>query len=387
MEKRFRVVPRGVGLVIGCCTFPTWNGYPGLFASLATGNAVIVKPHPAAILPLAITVRIVRDVLEESGFDPERRDARRARGRRRHGAEARAAPRGAHHRLHRQPGERQLAREERAAGAGLHREGRRQPGRHRLDARPRGRRAQPRVLAVALHRPDVHGAAEHLRAARRHRDRGRPQDRSTRSRRRSRRACGSCSAIRRVPSRCWAPCRTAACSTASTRRAASARSCSTAPSIPHPAFPDANIRTPLIVRLDARDGDKYLSEWFGPIAFVIATDSTEQSLAIARDAVKRHGALTLSLYSTDDEVDRPRDRRRRGRRRRAVDQPDLRRVRQPVGRVLRLPRHRREPRRERRADRCGVRREPVPRRAAPDARLTAWRSSTSSSTCATASRG
>ena len=57
MEKRFRVVPRGIGLVIGCCTFPTWNGYPGLFASLATGNAVIVKPHPAAILPLAITVR------------------------------------------------------------------------------------------------------------------------------------------------------------------------------------------------------------------------------------------------------------------------------------------------------------------------------------------
>ena len=75
--------------------------------------------------------------------------------------------------------------------------------------------------------------------------------------------------------------------------------------IAHPQFPGANVRTPLIVRLDARDGDKYLSEWFGPIAFVVATDSTEQSLAIARDAVKRHGALTLSLYSTDmDVVDR-----------------------------------------------------------------------------------
>ena len=33
-------------LVIGCNTFPTWNGYPGLFASLATGNPVVVKPHP-----------------------------------------------------------------------------------------------------------------------------------------------------------------------------------------------------------------------------------------------------------------------------------------------------------------------------------------------------
>lgn len=70
MEKRYSVVPRGVGLVIGCCTFPTWNGYPGLFASLATGNAVVVKPHPGAILPLAITVEVAREVLQEAGFDP-----------------------------------------------------------------------------------------------------------------------------------------------------------------------------------------------------------------------------------------------------------------------------------------------------------------------------
>jgi phenylacetic acid degradation protein paaN len=70
MLKSYHVVPRGIGLVIGCCTFPTWNSYPGLFASLATGNAVIVKPHPGAILPLAITVAIARDVLEEAGFDP-----------------------------------------------------------------------------------------------------------------------------------------------------------------------------------------------------------------------------------------------------------------------------------------------------------------------------
>ncbi|MDI7066774.1 aldehyde dehydrogenase family protein, partial [Klebsiella pneumoniae] len=42
----------------------------GLFADLATGNTVIVKPHPGAILPLALTVRIARDVLREAGFDP-----------------------------------------------------------------------------------------------------------------------------------------------------------------------------------------------------------------------------------------------------------------------------------------------------------------------------
>lgn len=71
MEKHWRVVPRGISLVIGCNTFPTWNSYPGLFASLATGNTVIVKPHPAAILPLALTVEVARQVLTEEGFSPD----------------------------------------------------------------------------------------------------------------------------------------------------------------------------------------------------------------------------------------------------------------------------------------------------------------------------
>jgi phenylacetic acid degradation protein paaN len=70
LDKHFRIVPRGVAVVIGCSTFPTWNGYPGLFASLVTGNAVVIKPHPGAILPLAITVEIARAVLAEQGFDP-----------------------------------------------------------------------------------------------------------------------------------------------------------------------------------------------------------------------------------------------------------------------------------------------------------------------------
>ncbi len=70
MRKHFEIVGRGVALVIGCGTFPTWNTYPGLFAALATGNAVIVKPHENAILPAAISVRIIREVLAENGIDP-----------------------------------------------------------------------------------------------------------------------------------------------------------------------------------------------------------------------------------------------------------------------------------------------------------------------------
>ncbi len=70
MEKHFEIVGRGVALVIGCSTFPTWNTYPGLFAALATGNPVIVKPHPWSVLPAAITVRIARAVLADNGIDP-----------------------------------------------------------------------------------------------------------------------------------------------------------------------------------------------------------------------------------------------------------------------------------------------------------------------------
>ena len=70
MKKHFEIVGRGVAVVVGCGTFPTWNTYPGLFAALATGNAVIVKPHENAILPAAITVCTLRTVLAEHGMDP-----------------------------------------------------------------------------------------------------------------------------------------------------------------------------------------------------------------------------------------------------------------------------------------------------------------------------
>lgn len=70
LNKTFRIVPRGIAVTVACSTFPTWNGYPGIFASFVTGNAVIVKPHPGAILPLAMTVELMREVLVENDFDP-----------------------------------------------------------------------------------------------------------------------------------------------------------------------------------------------------------------------------------------------------------------------------------------------------------------------------
>lgn len=70
LHKRFRLVPRGVGVVICCATFPLWNAYPALCASLATGNPVALKPHPRAVLPVAMVVRAAREVLAAAGYDP-----------------------------------------------------------------------------------------------------------------------------------------------------------------------------------------------------------------------------------------------------------------------------------------------------------------------------
>lgn len=69
LEKTYRLVPRGVAVCFTCASFATWNAWPSMLASLATGNAVIVKPHPASVLPMAITVRVLRELLAEQGYD------------------------------------------------------------------------------------------------------------------------------------------------------------------------------------------------------------------------------------------------------------------------------------------------------------------------------
>jgi phenylacetic acid degradation protein paaN len=71
LRKRYQLVPRGVAVCFACATFPTWNAYPAMLASLATGNAVIVKPHPTAILPMALAVRACREVIAHAGFSPD----------------------------------------------------------------------------------------------------------------------------------------------------------------------------------------------------------------------------------------------------------------------------------------------------------------------------
>jgi phenylacetic acid degradation protein paaN len=70
VKKSFHIVPKGIGLVIGCSTFPVWNTLPGLFASLVTGNTVIVKPHPKSVLAIAVVIASFQETLKSLGLDP-----------------------------------------------------------------------------------------------------------------------------------------------------------------------------------------------------------------------------------------------------------------------------------------------------------------------------
>ena len=56
------------------------------------------------------------------------------------------------------------------------------------------------------------------------------------------------------------------------------------------------------MRLDAADKQVFSEERFGPIAFIIATDSTEHSVEWLRRTIGKHGGLTASVYSTSAQV-------------------------------------------------------------------------------------
>jgi phenylacetic acid degradation protein paaN len=301
MEKHFRVVPRGIGLVIGCNTFPTWNGYPGLFASLATGNAVVVKPHPNAILPLAITVQIAREVLAEANFDPNVVTM-----------VAHAAGDQTAQKLALRPEVKLIDftgstangdwLEQHARQAQVYTE---KAGVNQivLDSTDDFKAVARNVaFSLALYTGQMCTAPQNVYI---------PKDGiDTADGHLSfdQVAQGLGEAVQKLvgdPARA-VEILGAVVNDGVAARIDAARALGPivvdSQTITHPQFPAARIRTPLIVKLDARDEAMYLKEWFGPIAFVIGTDNTAQSIDIARRAVKQHGALTLSLYSKNAQV-------------------------------------------------------------------------------------
>jgi phenylacetic acid degradation protein paaN len=301
MDKHFRVVPRGVALLIGCCTFPTWNGYPALFASLATGNAVIVKPHPAAILPLAMTVAIVREVLAEAGIDPN------------------VVVLYAHEAGGTLPQELALRPEVRIVDFTGSTANGRWLEEHARQAQVYTEKAgvnqividsvadMPAVarniaFSLALYSGQMCTAPQNIYV---------PQggiragDGTLTFDQVAAAIADAVQALLADPARA-VEVLGAVQNEGVLRRLDAARSLGTlvldTQVVVHPAFPAATVRTPLIVKLSTADRATYLNEWFGPIAFVIATQDTQQSLEIAHDAAHSHGALTLSVYATDEPV-------------------------------------------------------------------------------------
>ncbi|OJB34244.1 phenylacetic acid degradation protein PaaN [Burkholderia ubonensis] len=302
MHKRYTIVPRGTGLVLGCCTFPTWNGYPGLFADVATGNTVIVKPHPGAILPLAITVRIARDVLRDAGFDPnvvtllatEPND----------GALVQDLALRPEIKLIDFTGSTQngtwLERHAHQAQVYTEKAGVNQIVIDSVDDLKAA--AKNIAFSLSLYSGQMCTAPQNIYVPRggvRTADGHASFDEV---------AQAIAVAVQKLTGD---PARSveligAIQNDGVTARIDDARKLgrvlADSLALQHPAFPDARVRTPLVLQLDATDREKFTQEWFGPISFVIATDSTAQSLDLAGAIAAEHGALTLSAYSTDDAV-------------------------------------------------------------------------------------
>ncbi|MBB3260314.1 phenylacetic acid degradation protein paaN [Paraburkholderia bannensis] len=303
MQKRFTVVPRGTGLVLGCCTFPTWNGYPGLFADLATGNTVIVKPHPGAILPLAITVRIARDVLREAGFDPnvvtllatDPND----------GALVQQLALHPEIKLIDFTGSTQngdwLERNAHQAQVYTEKAGVNQIVIDSVDDLKSA--ARNIAFSLSLYSGQMCTAPQNIYVPR---DGIQTADGHVSFEAVAQAIAGAVTRFVADPARA-VEVLGAIQNESVTARIDEARKLGAvladSQTLEHPQFPGARVRTPLVLSLDAaRDAASFKREWFGPISFVIATDSTTQSLDLAGTTARDHGALTLSVYSTSEEV-------------------------------------------------------------------------------------
>ena len=300
MAKRFTVVPRGVALVIGCNTFPTWNSYPGLFASLVTGNAVVVKPHPRAVLPLAITVAILRDVLTEGGFDA---DLVTLAAEREGDGLAKVLALRPEVRVIDYTGSSEFGTwlERNAHQAAVFTE--------KAGVNPvvidstddyRGMLANL-AFSLSLYSGQMCTTPQNLLV---------PRDGIT--------ADGEHRTVEQLATDLAAAVDGllgddaranallgAVVNDGVRERLEVASSLGdvvlASRSVANPDFPEATVRTPTIVRVDESD-PVYLGECFGPVSFLVTTDGTQDSLRILRDSVRDHGAITAAVYSTDAKV-------------------------------------------------------------------------------------
>lgn len=295
------LVPRGVALLVGCPDFPLWNGYPGLFASLVTGNPVVVAPHPRSVLPLAITVRVARQVLAEAGHSPDLVTL------------AVAEPeRQVHRRLATDPAVRivdytgyarfadWLEQHARQAAVFANRTGLNTVVVDSTD----DYRGLVRGLALASCRCNgtVRTTPQNILVP----ERGFSTDEGHKTLRDLGADLGD--AVDRLLGHPARAARVLGAITTDEVRGALTDAARHGPvlhasgSVTHPDHPRADLRSPLLVRLRASDERVYTREWPGLVSFLVGTDSTSHSLALLRRTVARHSALCASVHSTDPLV-------------------------------------------------------------------------------------
>lgn len=295
MQKHFEVVGRGIGLVIGCATFPTWNTYPGLFASLATGNPVIVKPHPNAVLPMAITIAILRSVLQEQGLDPNVVQL----GLCPNNADTQA--------LATDPAVALIDFTGSTAFGHWLRDNAKQA---RLYAEMAG------VNTVILESTDDYAATMKNLAFTLALYSGQmctttqniliPQDGiASNEGHKSFEQVGqdlgaALDALLADPRVATAVLGAIASPATAERIAAAAKNgkvVHASQKVAHPQFPKAVLQTPLLVALSEADSAIYNQECFGPVAYLVAVKDSAAALAVAQKTLREEGALTLGLYS------------------------------------------------------------------------------------------
>ncbi len=301
IEKQWRIRPRGIAVAVGVSTFPTWNGYPGIFASLATGNPVIIKPHPGTILPLALFVETARGVLAEAGFDPntvmlavDTPDAPIAKDLVMDPAIGMVDYTGGSsfgewleqnvtHALvfTEKAGVNSVVIDSAADLKGIFRNLSVSLSMYsgQMCTTPQN----VYIPAAGITVGDEHVSFDEVASGLAGAIGGLLSD--------DQRAGDILGSIKGT-----------AIAGRIADAAASGEVLLASREVTHPNFADAEVRSPVIVKVDAADTDVYMREMFGPIIYVVATQGTEQSLQLAKDSAIAHGALTWLVYTTDDDT-------------------------------------------------------------------------------------
>ncbi|MBV1787336.1 phenylacetic acid degradation protein PaaN [Marinobacterium sp. D7] len=301
MEKSYTIVPQGISLVVACATFPTWNTYPGLFASLVTGNPVVVKPHPGSVLPVAISVQIAQQVLAEAGFDPclvsmvpDSAAAPITKTLAQHPAVKLIDFTGSSefgNWLERNCPQAQVFTEKAGVNTLI------------IDSVD-NLKAVARNLAfsLSLYSGQMCTTPQNIFIPRD----GIDTDQGYMSF--DAIASALADAVSRFLSNSDVQVNVlgALQNPATLQRIEENRALGRvvldSQPVEHPEFAGSRMQTPLMLAVDAADRAAYAQERFGPISFLIATDSTEQSFQIAREVIAEKGAITLGVYSTSEAV-------------------------------------------------------------------------------------